>query len=110
MFAYLKKLDVSFLATTRGQLIMIFIVLALTCSVEEVFSSPRCVALCHRSEEDSLCKRCRFREPMRFGKRSDKNAFREPMRFGKRLEVDYGIDDNVSVNMSPILRLLMSKI
>ncbi len=105
----LFKMDMSFLTTTRGQLITIFVILALTCCVEEVLSSPRCVALCHRSEEDSLCKRCRFREPMRFGKRSDKNAFREPMRFGKRLEVDYGIDDNVSVNMSPILRLLLSK-
>lgn len=62
--------------------------LIITCCYGFVVSSPRCVALCHRSEEGSLCKRCRFREPMRFGKRAEKSVFREPMRFGKRLEDD----------------------
>lgn len=29
----------------------------------------RCFSLCTRSEQDVRCRRCRFREPMRFGKR-----------------------------------------
>jgi len=100
----------SLLMTTRGQLLMLVIVLALTCCAQEVMSSPRCVALCHRSEADSLCKRCRFREPMRFGKRSDKQSvFREPMRFGKRVN-SYGYQHKRSVTSLPLLRLLMSRI
>ena len=44
-----------------------------------------------------MCKRCRFREPMRFGKRSqdnNRNLFREPMRFGKRNLINYNSLDN----------------
>ncbi|RWS08054.1 hypothetical protein B4U79_03227, partial [Dinothrombium tinctorium] len=29
----------------------------------------RCYASCRRSEDDIGCRRCRFREPLRFGKR-----------------------------------------
>ena len=104
----------SILMTTRGQLTILLAFLALTSCMREVLSSPRCVALCHRSEMDSLCKRCRFREPMRFGKRSDEQAFRVPMRFGKRLEnfddFNNGFNDyKRSVALNPkLLRLLMS--
>lgn len=122
-----KTMDMSsLLMTTRGQLMVLLIVLALTSCVQQVLSSPRCVALCHRSEADSLCKRCRFREPMRFGKRSDKQAFREPMRFGKRLQrldeypdssdpsdttFDYGQQYKRSVTLSPrLIRVLMENI
>ncbi|KAI2807651.1 hypothetical protein RDWZM_005145 [Blomia tropicalis] len=51
-------------------------------SAQDGFSS-RCLNICRRDEE-SLCRRCLFREPMRFGKRTNTLAFREPMRFGKR--------------------------
>lgn len=40
----------------------------------------RCMSICRRNEQ-SLCQRCLFREPMRFGKRAA--TFREPMRFGR---------------------------
>lgn len=77
-------------------------------------SPVRCFALCRRNE-DSLCRQCMFREPMRFGKRGGlapgvaprhlvslpawqlplpaiedlkRAAFREPMRFGKRADED----------------------
>ena len=99
---------------------ILLILLALTSCAREVLSSPRCVALCHRSEADSLCKRCRFREPMRFGKRSDKQAFREPMRFGKRLQrldessdttYDNGLQYKRSVTFRPqLIRILMDRI
>lgn len=98
----------SILMTTRGQMLVLLVMLALT---NCVVSSQRCVALCHRSEADSLCKRCRFREPMRFGKRSNKQTFREPLRFGKRLEdyTDYVLDKR-SVSLTPgLIRLLMAR-
>ena len=115
-----KTLDItSIVMTTRGQLVILLILLALTTCVRQVLSS-RCGALCRRSEADSLCRRCRFREPMRFGKRSDKQAFRVPMRFGKRLQrldessdttFDYGLQYKRSINYSPqLIRLLMENV
>ena len=106
-----KPLDMSsLLMTTRGQMLVLLIVLALTSCVREVLSSSRCITTCHRSEEDSLCTKCKFREPMRFGKRSNKQTYKEPLRFGKRLQdfTDYGLDKK-SVSLTPrLIRLLMA--
>ncbi|OTF73996.1 hypothetical protein BLA29_013450, partial [Euroglyphus maynei] len=58
-------------------------------STQPFGSSFRCLSICRRNEEN-LCKRCLFREPMRFGKRNSMRSsssallFREPMRFGKK--------------------------
>ncbi|UXI19559.1 hypothetical protein NH340_JMT05502 [Sarcoptes scabiei] len=40
--------------------------------ISQPYSSYRCFSICRRDEE-SLCRRCLFREPMRFGKRNYQN-------------------------------------
>lgn len=50
---------------------LLLVVLCLSCwCFESAAASPtHCFSLCTRSENDMSCRRCRFREPMRFGKR-----------------------------------------
>lgn len=48
---------------------LIAIVLLVAVVGESWAHSSRCFTLCRRSEDDIGCRRCRFREPLRFGKR-----------------------------------------
>ena len=89
-------------------IIIILVLLHNLISLAVSYPFPRCISVCHRSEDDRMCKRCRFREPMRFGKRSqdnnNKNLFREPMRFGKRKLINYNSfdDDNNYLLFLPV--------
>lgn len=97
---------------TKYALLVVYLVVIIQSSKQEGFTSAfRCSSICRRAEE-SLCKRCLFREPMRFGKRMSappsppaampvqainglyeydninsvdkRKNLREPMRFGKK--------------------------
>ncbi|RWS31596.1 hypothetical protein B4U80_01653 [Leptotrombidium deliense] len=47
------------------------VILVIVCVSLTSGSTYRCFSPCRRSEDDFGCRRCRFREPLRFGKRSE---------------------------------------
>ncbi|KAI1281967.1 hypothetical protein HDE_13135 [Halotydeus destructor] len=66
-------------------------------SASHVQSSPvgsgRCFTLCRRSESNELCRGCRYREPMRFGKRIPSEPF-DPSVRGSLEQVDREEDNS----------------
>jgi len=68
--------------------LVVCLVADLTIVTVKAQQPARCFTLCRRSENNDVCRRCRFREPLRFGKRDP---------------IDSGIDTGNLMQVSPSL-------
>lgn len=78
--------------------LFVLIIFATMSTTSSAVRPLRCYTLCTRSESDLRCRRCRFREPMRFGKRVDPSTAVEMDREQSLEDIAGKLDDNVPLS------------